>query len=89
MKARTVVIYQGKKYESDSSLVTQDEVAAMKAYFSDNVGEIGTLSFDGADGVWYCFPRRVLDESILCVEVVESATVPEAGAEAEAGGECP
>ena len=71
MKARTAVIYQGKKYESDSSPVTQDEVTAMKAYFDDNVGEIGILSFDGADGTWYCFPRAVLDESILCVEVVE------------------
>ena len=78
MKARTVVIYQGERYESKIKELTQAEVDALKEFYDEHMGDMAYLSsFEGADSCWYWFPRRVLDECILCVEVVESDTALE------------
>lgn len=71
MKARTIVIHRAIWYRAIFNDVTQDNVVALKTYYDEHVNEINGLSFPGDDGIWYCFPRKVLDECVLCVEVVE------------------
>ena len=71
MKARTIIIYQGRQYNSEVCEITQSGLDSIEALYDDQINELSHLSFPNGNGVWYCFPRRVLDESILCVEVVE------------------
>ena len=89
MKARTVILHGDDwRFCARAEEMTQTDVDALKMKYERGVNSLDHLSFYDDDGAWYCFPRKVLDRCILCVEVVEAATVPEAGAEAEAGGEC-
>lgn len=72
MKVRTILIYRGEyKFVSQAEKGTTDELAALKALYSDRTNDIDSLTFTDDDGVWYCFPRKVLDECVICVEVLE------------------
>lgn len=70
---RVCIIHQGQKYSSKVREVSQKELDQLKENHAREAGDLRTqVTFNGADGVWYCFPPQLLQSSILCIEIVDN-----------------
>lgn len=72
MKARTILIYRGEyHFRAHPEEMTQTDIDTLVMRYANWINKMDHLEFYGDDSIWYCFPRKVLDECILCVEVME------------------
>ena len=72
MKARTVILCGDDwRFCARAEEMTQADVDTLKIKYERGVNNLDHLSLYDVGGAWYCFPRKVLNESILCVEVLE------------------
>lgn len=70
---RVCIIHQGQKYSSEIREVSQKELDQLKEDYTHGMGDLrAKVTFHDMYGIWYCFPPQLLQESILCIEIMDN-----------------